>query len=187
MKIQRSKIFWVSYTTAWMFFPIVSLFSFNRIYLLSSTHLGIDGAFPRMSKLPTFAITFRRDLNILTSSWTRLSTWTWKHTSALWIFTMQSVLKTHLRGIRLHQDHSLLSTTLLFHLTNHPPLFSHCPRHRFLLPPRFPVWILLNQHQTIHRRRSNLQCSWFQLLPLQIPSWNLPLTLPRQLFQLLFR
>ena len=45
MKIQRLKIFWASCTTAWMFFLIVSLFSFNRIYLLSSTHLGIDGAF----------------------------------------------------------------------------------------------------------------------------------------------
>ena len=31
--------------TGWKFFPIVSVFSFNRIYLLSSSYLGMDGAF----------------------------------------------------------------------------------------------------------------------------------------------
>ena len=61
-------------------------------------------------------------------------------------------LKTYKRIMNIHNAINLenspprhppsprsFSPGLLFHLTNRPPLIPHCPRHQFLLPPRFPM------------------------------------------------
>ena len=125
MKIQQSKIFWASCTTAWMFFPIVSLFSFNRIYLLSSTHLGIDGAFKPAAQVAADEQTANFRNNVQKG---------FKHLDLKLSEVINLNLKTYKCIMNIHNAISIENSPprhppspRSFSPLNNPPLLSHQP------------------------------------------------------------